>query len=125
MIACEPRPARDVIAGVLAKCCTSTYTEGGELWAVDVGTISLHYLADALLAAGVTVPEPPEPSAVCGAQAVIAGIEFECDREPHTELVHECTDGVGVMRWRDSDDGPVVAWVHDDSDGWPIGEVIG
>ena len=71
--------------------------------------------------AGVTVAAP-----TCGASAVICGIEYVCGRErEHTESVHECTDDIGVMQWRDSDsdEGPVVvrAWTHDGSDGWPIG----
>lgn len=47
---------RDRIAAILAENCTNTYAEAGELWAVDMGTVSLHYLADRLIAAGVIMP---------------------------------------------------------------------
>lgn len=69
------------------------------------------HLACALIAAGCRIVEPP----VCGASALICGIEYVCDRErQHTEPVHECTDDVGVMQWRDCDDGPTVrAWMHE------------
>lgn len=63
------------------------------------------------------------PPAVCGASALIAGIEYVCDQPTHRPgTVHQCTDGIGVMVWRDGDDGPevVAAWTHEGSDGWPV-----
>lgn len=99
------------------RLCEIIHSQNVSEWQGGIHPEDVGHLARALIEAGCRLPETP-----CGAQVLILGIEYVCDREQHTEPVHECTDDVGVMQWRDSDDGPVVvaAWVHDGSDGWEV-----
>ena len=60
---------------------------------------------------------------VCASHAIICGNEFVCDQTEHAAgTTHQCTDSVGVMRWRDTPDGAVVvsAETHPESEGWNI-----
>lgn len=73
------------------------------------------HVADALIAAGVAMPEP-----ICGATAVICGCAFVCDEPNHgDDTDHMGSDSVGWMRWRDTDAGVAVTGAYS-RDGWPI-----
>jgi len=63
------------------------------------------HVADALIAAGVTMPGP-----TCGATAVIDGIQYACDQPKHrdNQWTHSCTDNVGTIRWLDGPHKPVL-----------------
>lgn len=108
---------RDVIAGVLGPHCgidsdwcscgwkqTAQQESEGYMWE--------HHVTDALIAAGVTMP------ALCGDRAGW-GVR--------TADVHQCTDSVGRMFWRDTYDRrvDVGTWKPEEDDEWPIGEVTG
>lgn len=104
---------RDRIAAENAlfdRLCEIIDSQNVSEWQGTIHPEDVGHLASALIAAGCRLSEPP-----CGAQALIAGIEYVCDRQ-HTGPVHSCTDDVGVMQWRDV----VAAWVYDRSGGWEI-----
>lgn len=89
---------RDRIAAVVYDALPDGF---GHRWRTSVsGSI-----ANRLIAAGVTMPEP-----TCGATAVIDGCEYVCDQLPHrdTQWTHMCTDSVGTTCWWDGPTGPVV-----------------
>jgi hypothetical protein len=92
----------DIMADAAERQCAAWDRQGVPPWQ---GLCDFGFIADRLIAAGVTLPEP-----TCGATAVVDGNEYVCDQPPHHAArfapvrftwPHSCTDSVGTVRWWD------------------------
>lgn len=96
----------DIMADAAERQCAAWDRQGVPPWQ---GLCDFGFIADRLIAAGVTLPEP-----TCGAGAVVDGNEYVCDQPPHHAArfapvrftwPHSCTDSAGTVRWWDGPDG--------------------